>query len=208
MVRRACRGFTVLEVSLVMLLTFLLLGLVSMFLLRGKHYAAETEVYSSAQRTANAILRKITDDVYHSTVEHIKVTSGSVVFLSFEPSDPDQPFLDLEPNSGKIRWKKWVGFYHNDDEQTVYRGELALHSVLSNLDDTPSPIVEALDFKVSPDVSRQPLPGKVSEFSVARIDDRIRVQLTTREEASIVTNNNPDQRVVTVSVQADVALLN
>jgi hypothetical protein len=195
------------EVAMVMTLTLTLMTLMAAYFVRGQRYAAETETYSSVQRSANTLLRKMTDDIYRSSVEQIEVGTNRVIFLSFGPTDDNEPELELEPTTGKIVWKKWVGYYHDVGQETVFRGELPLDSTISDLSTAASPAVDLLTFPTLGGVSRRPLPGKVRSFSVTQIQDRIRLRLTTWGRSPIVANSDALREVV-VSVQTEVALLN
>lgn len=204
---RGRRGFSLVEVSLIMGLTFLLMGLVTAFFLRGKQYLAETETYSSTQRAANALLRKISDDVYHSTVHQIRVLSGNIAFLSFGATSDDAAPIVLDPLTGKIVWRKWVGYSFAPQEEKIYRGELELTSTTMDPEvQLPVPMAAA-GFALGPGVTRHPLPGRVRDFSVARINDRIRLSVTTWDIAPVVTRTESEREVV-ITVQTEVALLN
>lgn len=201
------RGFTVVEVSIVMTITFMLLTLTTAFLLRGKAYAAETETYASTQRTANTLIRKMSDDIYRTTLDQVQVDNGSVAFLSFGPTSSSEPPVTLDPLTGRICWKKWVGFSLNTDDHTIYRGELELAGYSINPQVTPPvPMVDAAGFATDPAVSRQPLPGRVRDFTVAKIDDRIQLSVTTWGESPIVTDD-PSRREVVVTVRTELTLL-
>jgi type II secretory pathway pseudopilin PulG len=201
------RGFTVVEVSLVMLLTLVLMTLMASYFVRGKHYAAETETYSSAQRSANALLRHMADDIYRSSDQQLDVKPGSVVFLSFAPATGGEPLLELQPGTGKILWKKWVGYYHDATSGTIYRGELPLSPPIPEVSTPAQPATDALLFRTEPAVRRQPMPGQIRSFSVAQVGRRVRFRLTTWGRAPIVTNTDA-QRDVEVSVETEIALLN
>jgi hypothetical protein len=192
---------------MVMTLTLALMTLMALFLVRGQRYAAEIETYSSVQSSANTLLRKMTDDIYRSSADQVVVGGSGLIFLSFGPTDDDQPPLELEATTGKILWKKWVAYYLDGPSETIYRGELPLADTLTDLSVAAAPAVDLATFPSAPGVSLRTLPGKVKAFSVTQMGDRIRLRLRTRGMAPISARTDA-QREVEVSVETDVALLN
>lgn len=208
MVKR-CAGFTVVEVAMVMTLTLTLLTLMGMYMVRGQRYAAETETYSSVQSSANTLLRRITNELYRSSSKQVVVEPGGLIFLSFGPTAAEEPGRDLEldPETGKIIWKKWVGFYFDENSETVLRGELALEEKILDLDTPVEPAMDLPTFRVLPTVRRHPEPGRVKSFSATLIGNRVRLRLRTHGVAPVVTHTE-EQKQVEVSVETEVSLLN
>lgn len=208
MVRRDS-GFTVVEVALVMTLTLTLLSLMGFYMVRARRFAAETETYSSVQSSANTLLRRMTDELYRSSSKQVVIEPGGLIFLSFGPLSDEEPGpeLQLDPETGKIVWKKWVGFYFDESSERIFRGELALDETLLDLDTPAVPAVELSTFRALPAVKRQPEPGRVISFSATQMGNRVRLRLRTHGEAPIVAETQ-QQKEVEVSVETEVSLLN
>lgn len=204
---RRPRGSSLVEVGLVMTLTLTLMTLMSLYFVRGQRYAAETEAYSSVQRAANNLLRQMTDDIRRSA-EEIHVSSGCVIFLSFAPIAEEEPGtgLQLEPGTGKILWKKWIGYYHDAAQETLFRAEDPLDDQLT--DPSTAPEVDPVLFRTAPEISRRALPGKVRAFSASGSGPRlIKLRLTTRGRSPI-SGASEAQREIEVTVATEAAVLN
>lgn len=206
MVRRARAGFTLIEIGVVISLTLGLLALVGVYFARGQRYAAESRAYAEAQSAATAILRSMTEELGYCAFDPRVVEPGCAFFLSYRPADDDEAVLDLT-NSGQILWRKWIGYYLDPTLQQVVRGELALRTPLDDLTTgTPDPEMSPSDFRTSSDVTRRPFPGKVRAFSVATMDQRIRIVLTTESVAPIVDHDS--QKEITITVEGEIAFYN
>ena len=209
MVRRPA-GFTLVEVSLVMSLTLTLLALMGFYLVRGQRFAAETETYSSVQSSANTLLRRMTNELYRSSSKQVVVEPGvGLIFLSFGAKPGEDPPLDLQldPETGKILWTKWVGFTFDKASETITRGELALTENLLDLDTPAQPAIDISLFRTLPEVRRQPQPGRVKSFTASKVGNRVHLRLRTHSTAPIATQTD-EQRQVEVSVETEVSLLN
>ena len=208
MVRRS-PGFTLVEVGLVMTLTLTLLTLMGVFLVRGQRFAAETETYSTVQSSANTLLLRMTNELYRSSSKQVVVEPGGLVFLSFGAKPDEEPPLDLQldPETGKILWKKWVGFYFDEGSQTIFRGELGLSENLLDLDTPAEPAIDLPLFRTLPEVRRVPEPGRVKSFQASKVGNSVHLRLRTHGSAPIATQTD-EQRQVEVSVETSVSLLN
>lgn len=206
MVRKNHRGFTIIEVSLVMALTLGLLSLIGIYFSRGQSYAAQTRSYADAQSAATSILRRISDQAYRGTLRQRDVQADGLVFLSYGAAENDVARVELERNTGKIVWKKWVGYYFDPTQKTVYQGELPLLTKLYDLGTPAEPAMTIADFRTDPRVAKVPMPGKVRDFRVSTVNKRIRIQITTEAMAPIAGNDS--QKEITVQVSGEVAVYN
>jgi prepilin-type N-terminal cleavage/methylation domain-containing protein len=133
----ARRGFTIVEVIIcsVMMLV-LLLGVYAM-LTNGTRYARQTEAYAYAQREGVLVARALTNEVSNSVKNSAYTGSGWFEFLSGEP--PDGSGLAFDPISGKIIWRKWVGYYYRASDRTLVRAEIPLTTPTSVAAPLPEP---------------------------------------------------------------------
>lgn len=193
-----------------MTLTLTLLTLMGAFLARGQRFAAETETYASVQSSANTLLRRMTNELYRSSSKQVVVEPGvGLVFLSFGAKPGEEPPVDLQLDSetGKIQWKKWVGFTFDEATETITRGELALSENLLDLDSPAEPAMDLVLFRTLPDVRRQPEPGRVKSFTASKVGNRVHLRLRTHGTVPIATQTD-EQRQVEISVETEVSLLN
>lgn len=210
MVRHRFRGFSLVEVAVIMTLTLSLLTLTASYFVQGQRYAAETETYSTVQRAASGALRRMTDDIYRANAAQMSCSGQAIAFLSYAAPLGEGPELELSSASGadvgKIVWKKWLGFYYDADEKALYRGEVPIATpTTSPADATPS--IAAADFQAATGLVKQRLPGEVEEFAVTQLGRRVRIELTVQGRASISVQQE-SQRDVKVSVRTEVAVLN
>lgn len=206
MVKSAQRGFTFIEISLAMGMTLALLTLIGVYFARGQRYAAETRAYAEAQSGASTLLRKISDQLYRGSYQQRKVDASEILFLSYGANESETLRVELERTSGRIAWKKWVGFYHDPASKTVYKGELPLRNTLYDLTTPADPDISLDDFRTNHEVIRTPMPGKVREFRIQTVNRRVKVELVTEAFASI-TGNDTDKEIV-VRVSGEVAIYN
>ncbi len=206
MVKQRPNGFTIIEIAIIMTLTLGLLTLVGVYFTRGQKYAAQTQVYAEAQGAATTIMRRISEQAYRGTLSQRDVQADGLVFLSYGALGDESARIELEHNTGKITWKKWVGFYFVPAQKTVYQGELSLQTKLYELSTPAAPAMTVNDFKTDTRVARVPMPGKVRDFRVSTINQRIRVQLTTENLAPVSGNENTKE--ITVQVSGEVAVYN
>lgn len=205
MVTRDSRGFTIIEVSLVMGLTFALLTLIGVYFSRGQRYATESRVYSEAQTTATSLLRKMSDRLYHCSYQQRQLAAGCGFFLSYEPIGDEPMKIELS-HSGQIAWKKWLGYRFDSATKTVYQGERPLAALHYDLAHPPSPLIDAGNAVNDGTITWKPLPGTVRTFALSTAGQRARIRLTTEAEAPVAGSDS--HREVTVSVTGEVALYN
>ncbi len=202
--RSTKRGFTFVEVSLAMGLTLGLLTLIGIYFSRGQRYAAETRAYAEAQSSATNLMRRISDELYKGAYSHRKPEANGIVFLSYGAVDNETSRVELERTSGRIAWKKWVGFFHNPQQKTVYQGVLPLTTTLFDLAHSPDPEITFNDFVETARVT--PLPGKVRNFSIRTLNHRVQIDLTT--EALVPVTGSDNEREIVVKVSGEVAIYN
>ncbi len=205
MVKTTSRGFSFVEVSLIMGMTLGILTLVGMFFSRGQRYAAETRTYAEAQSAATSLLRKMSDNLYRCSYEQRQIASGCAFFLSHAPLENDSKKLELS-YSGQIAWKKWLGYRFDSTNKTIYQGELPLRDFHYDLTIAPTTLIDAETAATNPSISWKPLPGKVRNFSIGTADQRVRVRMTT--EALTPIAGSQAEREITVSVSGEIALYN
>ncbi len=204
---RRARGFTLVEAGVVLSLLAVLMTLVALYFVRGRRYTAQTETYAGVQRTANQIVRRVTDDLYRGSAQQSQTNSNSVLFLSFSLPGGSEPYLTLEPTSGKILWQKWVGYYHDPVRQAVIRTEVPLDSPTSDVMISPEPEIALTDL---PTVSGPHQPfgeGQVRDFSVRSTGKRFVVSLTAHGVAP-ESGASDSEREVSVTVTSEVSLMN
>lgn len=206
MVRIRSRGFTFIEVSLVMAFTLGLLTLIGLYFAKGQRYSAQTRAYVEAHSYATTIVRRVTDQAYRCTLSQRDIDADAVVLLSYGALESDPNKVELEFGTGRIAWKKWVGFYFDSDQKTVFQGELPLIDELYNLEDDAEPRLKVTDLRTDPAVKRTPLPGKVRNFRVSTVGDRLRVEVTTESQAAV--SGNESEKLFTVKVTGEVAIYN
>jgi hypothetical protein len=203
---RRSRGFTLVEGLIVCTLLLGMMGLVAAFFSRGQRYTVETNSYATVQRDANEILRKVSDDLYRATTNQCRPGPGSIVFLSYGPTDADQPPLELENPGGKILWKKWVGYYLDAPSKTMYRTEVPLDDKTSDLMTAPDPDVDDAYVRSEPGLARRPCGHGVSSFVVTPSPTRFRIALTTTGAANL-TGWDENQRKIEVTVSTEISVL-
>lgn len=209
MVRRQQRAFTLLEASLVFCLLLLLMALVTMYFVRGNRYAIETETYATVQRASNQLLRRITNDLYRAAKSylHIEPDGQAFWFLSSEPVQPEQPFLEFEETGGQIVWKKWVCYYRDPTTDVVSRAEQPLDPATANLLTAPEPAVDLGHFRSSASVHRKEVAQNIVRFAVSAADGGVLVSLTSHKQAPL-TETTATQRTVEVSASQQIRLTN
>ena len=190
-----------------MTLTLTLMTLMTMYLVRGKNFAAETETYASVQRSANQLLRRISNDIYHSSAKNNQITTNTVIFLSFAPTDSSDPELELEADSGLIMWKKWVSYYYEAGQTTLFRAELPLTTPTSDLTTAPGPSMDAVIVRTQPDVVRRPLATNVTDFNISGTPKMLKVRLTTQGDSPVASVSDA-QRRVSVTVETEISIVN
>lgn len=203
---RPPRGFTLIEAGVVLSLLAGLMTLVALYFVRGRRYTAQTETYAGVQRTANQIVRRVTDDLYRGSTLQSQTNSNSVLFLSFMPEDPSKPYLVLDP-TGKILWQKWVGYYHDPARQAVIRTVTPLDTPTSDVMISPEPAIGLADLATVAGPHQPFGEGSVRDFSVHSTGKRFVVSLTAQSAAPVSGLNDTD-RQVSVTVTAEVSLQN
>ena len=206
MVRFRPRGFTIIEVSLVMAFTLGLLTLIGLYFAKGQRYATQTRAYVEAHSCATTIVRRVTDQAYRCTLQQRDIDADAVVLLSYGALESDLLKVELEFGTGRIAWKKWVGYYFDSDKKTVFQGELPLTDELYDLKDDAEPQLTVTDLRADSAVKRIPLPGKVRKFRVSTVGNRLRVEVTTESQAAV--SGNESEKQFTVNVTGEVAIYN
>lgn len=203
------RGSSLIEVGLVFTLLAGLLTLVAIFFVRGQRYATDTETYATVQRNSAMVLRKVTSDLAASTLQLMESSPSedAVWFLSSRPAAPTDPYMEFNPTTGKIMWRKWVCYYHDAATQSVIRAEMPLDEPESEFLVAPARGVSLGFFQTSPDVVRQPVGQRVSFFRTVRTGNTVQVSLITQAEAPL-TNSTAQDRLVEVRISSDVTLVN
>lgn len=183
--------------------------LVAMYFVRAQRYATDTEAYASVQRDATVVLRKVTSDLYASTIKEIGYSDdqSAVWFLSSRTSEPGQPFVEFREQTGRIVWRKWVCYYFEASSGKLFRAEKALDSPDSELLTPPTPTPSLSYFQSSPDVVRIAVGRQLKTFRASPTTRGVNVALTTHGEAAI-TNATLEQRVVECSLASQVTLIN
>lgn len=206
---RRARGLTLLEAAIVLSLMAVVMVLVTMYFVRAQRYATDTEAYASVQRDATVVLRKISSDLYASTVKEIGYSpdQDAVWFLSSRTSAPGQPFVLFREETGKIVWRKWVCYYFEASSGKLFRAEVALDSPDSELLTPPTPTPSLSYFQTSPEVVRQAVGRKLRLFRVSPTTKGVNVALTAFGEAPL-TNTTAEQRLVECSLASQITLIN
>jgi hypothetical protein len=204
------RGFSLVEVAVIMTLTLTLLALTAGYFVRGQRYAAETETYSSVQRTASQALRRMTNDIYRANADQMSTAGQSIAFLSYAPALQQGTELELQTGAGagagSILWKKWQGFFYDDATDTLYRGEVKLVAPVA-LPADALPALEAADFPTAGSLVRERLPGQISKCTFTRLGRRVRIELAAIGQAPISVQKN-EQREVEIQVTTEVSVIN
>lgn len=200
-------GFTLVEGLIVCTLLLGMMSLVAAFFTRGQRYTVETNNYAWVQREANQILRKVADDLYRSTGQHSQSAASSVAFLSYGPTAPGQPAMEMKNPGGQILWKKWIGYYLDNDSHTLYRTEVPLDTPTSDLLAAPVPVANDVYLRSEPGLQRRPCGHGVMSFSATRVSvRRFRVSLAA-EGAAELSGLNAQQRKIRVDVSTDISVL-
>lgn len=123
-------GFTVVEVIVALsLLAILLTGIYGVLVL-GFQNAREAEIFETVHREALVGMRKITDEVAITTKSTVNPLGGGPDHLIFASPQkplgtPDHQLYTYDGN-GNLQWYKWVCFYRDSTNNTVYRAEIPL----------------------------------------------------------------------------------
>lgn len=204
---RRSKGVTVVELAVVMALLGGLMSLVALFMKQGRDYASETEVYSRVQRSATRALRSITDDLYKATESSFNCYGDSAIFLSSRGFDSGEPSIEFHPSTGRVLWRTWVSYYHDATNETVVRADLPLSRPISEPGEVPAPSVGPETFRTQASIRRAPVAKNVTALEIVRPGQTVMVRMTCRDE-SPVSQPNPDNKVVEVTVYGEVHLIN
>jgi hypothetical protein len=123
-------AFTVVEVIVALsLLAILLTGIYGVLTL-GFRNAREAEIFETVHREALVGMKKITDEVVlttKATVNPLASGSDHLVFASPQKPNgtPDHHLYTYDGN-GNLQWYKWVCFYRDAGNNTVYRAEIPI----------------------------------------------------------------------------------
>lgn len=201
------RGTTLIELCLVFAMVGVIMTLVSLYFVRARHYASDTETYSTVQRQANLALRRLTDAFYKGSKEWDQYYGDSVIFLSSEALTPSEPDLEFDAMTGEIVWKKWVCFYHDPVSQQIIRAEQPLALPTSNLLTQPEPEVSPEYFRTESALTRRTVARDVKNFQVVGTGTSYEVTVTC-EAFSPVPGKSEEEKRVEVTVTTEIFLLN
>lgn len=129
------RGFTVLEALIYSVLSFVLLGGVTMYIHSGLRIYRGGESYRNLQKDAMLTMHRLTKDITNSTAakeaggQRIALPPGNenvIVFCSADALSTNPAFRNWshDPTTGDLLWRKWVFFQHKTEEMTLLRHEL------------------------------------------------------------------------------------
>lgn len=165
--RRRYTGLTIIEVVIFTTILFGLMSILTLFLIKGRHYARQTESYGFSQREATKIIRKASDDLYQGTSKYFNLGANSFYFLSSRPLNNEAP-VEFDLNTGGTLWKSWVCYSYSYDpaEQEVTRSMILLTSPTSNLTSAPLPNVTLANFIAAQPSDRQAVGRGVHSFSI------------------------------------------
>lgn len=204
------QGVTLLEAVVVLSMMIGLMVLITMFFVRGQRYATASEAYSSLQREATLTLSRITDEIYRGSSRHIVFgeDNKAVIFLSYSPNEPvsatDKP-VEFDDSAGRIVWKKWVCFFHDEARREVRRVEVPLESTTVDLTAVPAP--EPLFSVFESSVSQRSIGKNVREFLVLPNGTSLSVSLRFQSLMPLALLNE-NQKNIDIDVSMEVNLIN
>lgn len=208
--RKRVAGITLIEVSIVLSLTLILMTILGTYLTKGQRFSLETDSYATVHNQASVVLRRVSDELFRSSHRYLHTDGSGVTMLSYgqvSGSDPDEPFIEFEPINGKILWKKWVGFFL-DESGRIVRGQERLVSPDSELLVKPLPNVDTAYFRSLPADRLQPISRQVKKFEVINSSERtMTISLTTWAKTPVATMQESDKDVE-ITVTTEVNLLN
>lgn len=208
--RKRAAGITLIEVSIVLSLTLILMTILGVYLTKGQRFSLETDSYATAHNHASVVLRRVSDELFRASHRYLHTDGSGVTMLSYgqvSSGDPDEPFIEFEPINGKILWKKWVGFFL-DASGKIMRAQERLMSPDSELLVKPLPDIDTAYFRSLPVASLQPISRQVKKFEVAPSSERtVTITITTWAKTPVATMRDSDKDVE-ITVTTEVNLLN
>ena len=187
--RSSRRGFTVVETVVALsLLSLLLLGLYAVLTI-GYRQAREAEVFETVHREAMVGVKKLTQEIELTSRGSFSDLSSGPTFVIFASPQQLQSAPNFEQYSydgnGDLRWQKWVCYYLDSADQTVYRAEMALPSPV------PAPPTAATqpplsDFQALSAAERKPVFRNCSQlrFRVGTTPASVRLTLETSDNVN------------------------
>ena len=187
--RSSRRGFTVVETVVALsLLSILLLGLYAVLTI-GYRQAREAEVFETVHREAMVGVKKLTQEIELTSRGSFNDLSAGPSFIVFASPQQMQTVPNFEQytydGNGDLHWQKWVCYYLESSEQTVYRAEIALSSPL------PAPPTTATqpplsDFQALYSTDRKPVFRNCSQlrFRAGTTPASVRLTLETSDNVN------------------------
>ena len=200
-----------LELVIVFSLLMTLLALVTMYFVKGRHYVADTEAYSSLQREGSQALRRIKEQLERSTMLHMTphaqespaTEPSHVYFLSFHSDDsPGVVFGGL--NGSQVFWKRWLCFFHVPENEQVFQAEVPLSPPTFDIVTKPAPDVNYASFQGA----KQKMVGsRISELSFRKLGQSLLVSLEVRGLSPVPMRLEED-KIINIQLNVQVAVTN
>ncbi len=207
---RASQGLTLLEAVLVFALMMGLMLLITAFFIKGQRYATASETYGSTQRQATILLGRMVDELHKASRLHMMVGSSNDEIAAISFADPEgasagQPEVQFDTSTGRLVWKKWVAFYHDEPTRQVRRVETPLPSTTTDLAAAPTPLPDFPTLRSNPQA--KPIGQDVRDFEVGLTATGASLTVTVAKQVPLSMLKEAEKDV-SVTVRMDVHMLN
>jgi prepilin-type N-terminal cleavage/methylation domain-containing protein len=189
------RGFTILEVLVVVAVFGLLIGVIGAVAVLVHRYSRQSLQVSDAQREAVSCLRAVAADLGRARGATWKTDGAQGYwFLSNRPPESESSSPTFDSVSGQVLWRTWVGLWL-DPTGEVRRSEIVLPGAgMAFADIDPNTWPSALSsFSVLP--RRRVLARRISRFSLQTSGRACSVEI----ESVTTRAGNPPTRYFVVS---------
>lgn len=208
---RASQGLTLLEAVLVFALMMGLMLLITAFFIKGQRYATASEAYGSTQRQATILLGRIVDELHKASRLHLMVGPSNDEIAAISFADPEgtgtgtgQAEVQFDTSTGRLVWKKWVAFYHDEPSRQVRRVETPLPSTTTDLAAAPTPLPDFPSLRSNPQA--KPIGQDVRDFEVGLTATGASLTVTVAKQLPL-TMLKEAEKDVSVTVRMDIHML-
>lgn len=104
------RGFTLIELAISSAILLLMLFACYEALVLARKYHQKLSDSSQIQQETMSVLSRIERNLVCASAESLEVSPDNTA-MRFISARTDGDFFDLDPATGRPRWRRWVGFY-------------------------------------------------------------------------------------------------